>query len=260
MKFSAQLCLCALVSLAITAFAQDNEDEAYYNTFSVCGDTSVLVDDISLMCDSPGAYYYGSKKYRNSATCEAGDKAKMNVYFQILEDLQADAYLTMYVQAYGTVETVMLHAQESLCSVIQSTDGAACPAAGKYKISQTFYWGSQSDDYQYTFTPKVVIGIASTLNSNVFDVGGANTNKCAGGISSDWTAGVRKSMANSIKSFVATFGVLSASILALVLAGWCIMRQAKARKVPPKAIIVDEDLDETSYQAIRDNQNNLVDV
>ena len=82
------------------------DDAAYMNKFTVCDDTSIVVSDVSLLCDSPGTYYYGSGKYRSSATCEGGDKAKMQVDFQILEDLQTDAYLTLSVQGYGTVAAV----------------------------------------------------------------------------------------------------------------------------------------------------------
>jgi hypothetical protein len=261
MNFAPQLLIWVGIVLSLTEIATSQDaDEAYYNKFSACDGTSVLVSDISILCDSPGTYYYGSGKYRNSATCQAGDKAKMQVNFEILEDLEAEAYLTLYVQAYGTIESVMLHAQETFCSAVQSTDGAVCPQAGNYKIAESFFWGSQNDEYQYTFTPKVIAGLASTLNSKVYDVGGANTDKCSGAVISDWTKGVRKSMANSIKSFFATFGILSGSILAICLAGWYIMRQARARrKVTPQAIIVDEDLDDMSYKAIRDNQT-LVDV
>jgi hypothetical protein len=262
MTFISQLlCFAVLVSLAVTTFADDgdNENRDYLNKFSICDDTPVVIDDLSILCNSPGAYYYGSGKYRNSALCQAGDKAKLHIDFQILEALDADAYLTLYVQAYGSVETVVLHDQESMCSALQSSSGTECPAAGNYTISTTFYWGSQSDSYQYSFTPKVVVGIASSMNSNVYDLGGANTNKCTGAIAIDWTAGVRKSFANTIKSFVATFGVLSASILAIILAGWCIMREAKKARKVQKGIIVDEELDEMSYQAIGDNKN-LVDV
>lgn len=252
--------LAFIVSSFFILTVAGQEDGEYYNKFSVCDDTSVLVSDISILCDSPGTYYYGSGKYRNSASCQAGDKAKMKVSVDILEDLQSDAYLTLYVQAYGSVEAIMLHAQESLCSVLQSSNGAVCPSAGNYTIKETFYWGSQSDDYEYTFTPKVVVGVSSTLNSKVYDMGGANTNMCSGGVVSDWTTGIRKSMANSIKSFFATFGILTAGILAIGLVGWFILRQAKARrKISPQAIIVDEDMDDMSYKAIGDNQN-LVDV
>ena len=251
MRYSAQLCLVVLAALASTIHADDGE---YMNKFTVCDETSIVVSDISIVCDSPGTYYYGSGKYRNSASCQAGDKAKMQVNFEIQEDLQSDAYLTLAVQGYGSVQSVGLYAQESFCSVVQSSSGAACPAAGSYSIYQTFYWGDQNDDYTYSFTPKVVVGIASALNSNVFDLGGANTNSCKGNVATDWTVGIRKSMANSIKSFFVTFGILTAGLLAVLLAGWCIRRQSREPTLK-QAIIVDEDLDEMAYQAIRENQN-----
>jgi hypothetical protein len=251
MRYCAQFCFVLWAAVASRINADDGE---YRNKFTVCDETSIVVSDLSIVCDSPGTYYYGSGKYRNSATCQAGDKAKMQVNFEIQEDLASDAYLTLSVQGYGTVQSVVLHNQESFCSVVQSSSGAACPAAGNYQIYQTFYWGDQSDDYTYKFTPKVVVGIASSLNSNVYDLGGANTNSCKGNVVTDWTVGIRKSMANSIKSFFATFGILTGGILAVLLAGWCIRRQSREPTIQ-KAIIVDEDLDEMAYQAIRENQN-----
>lgn len=251
MRYCTQLCFVGLAYFTALTFADDGE---YRNKFTVCDETSIVVSDISLVCDSPGTYYYGSGKYRNSASCQAGDKAKMQVNFEIQEDLTTEAYLTLSVQGYGSVQSVTLHDQESFCSVVQSSDGAACPAAGSYQIYQTFYWGDQSDDYTYAFTPKVVVGIASSLNSNVYDLGGANTNSCKGNVVTDWTVGIRRSMANSIRSFFATFGILTAGIVAVVLAGWFIRRQSREPTIQ-KAIIVDEDLDEMAYQAIRENQN-----
>jgi hypothetical protein len=251
MKYSAQLYFLIWLAITLTVCADDAE---YVNKFTVCDDTSIVVTDISLVCDSPGTYYYGSGKYRNSATCQGGDKAKMQVDFQIQEDLQTDAYLTLSVQGYGTVQAVQVHTQESFCSIVQSTDGAVCPAAGSYKIYHMFYWGSQSDSYTYSFTPRVVVGITSDVANNIYDLGGANTNNCKGAVVNDWTVGVRKSMANSIKTFFATFGILMGSIVALIIAGWCITRQSRAPKIP-KSIIVDEELDEMSYQAIRENKD-----
>jgi hypothetical protein len=155
------------------------------------------------------------------------------------------------------VETVVLAADESLCDKIKSKDGStACPAAGNYTITDRFYWGGQSDQYKYSFTPKVSLGVASVQNNNQYDLGGANTNKCSGGTFSTWTSGVAKSAAESVASFFVTFGVLVGSILAILIAAWGIMRSSRRKREP--AIIVDEDLDEMSYKAIRDNNNNSV--
>lgn len=248
-----------LLFLAASAFGDDgsNEDDGdyYENQFTVCDESTVLIQDISIMCDSPGTYYYGSNKYRNSATCQAGDKAKLQVDFLILQDLEADAYLTLDIKGYGSVESVSLHGAESFCGAVQATNGAECPEAGYYSISEQFYWGSQSDSYEYSFTPKVIVGVASVQNKNQYDLGGANTNQCGSGNTfTAWTNGVRKTAADTFVSFMLTFGTLLAVILVICGVGWLIMRHAKARE-PRKEIIVDEVLDEASYEAIRDHKS-----
>lgn len=258
MRFASR-CLSVLSCLAVAAFADESDEQHYYNQFSVCDDSQVVIEDLSIMCDSPGAYYYGSGKYRNSASCQAGDKAKVLVELQILEDLEADGYLTVHVEGYGSVKSVVLSTDSSLCDSVVSSDGSTeCPQAGYYTISERFYWGNQDDSYEYSFTPKVVVGVSSTENSNKYDLGGANTNKCNGDIFSDWTSGVRKSAANTLQTFVLTFGILCLSIGAILVAGWYIIRQAKKEQ-----IIVDEELDESSYQNLASmvaKSKNLVDV
>jgi hypothetical protein len=109
------------------------DDGSYYNKFSVCSDSSIVVSDIVLVCDSPGAYYYGSNKYRNSASCQAGDKAKLTIKFQIAEALETSAYIHLMVKGYGSVESEQIYAGEELCSIsgLSSSDGATCPSQGE---------------------------------------------------------------------------------------------------------------------------------
>jgi hypothetical protein len=128
----------ALVSCADDDYGNKNEHiddgDQYYAKFSVCADSSIVVEEIQIVCDSPGAYYYGSGKYRNSATCQAGDKAKLTVTLSIADDLPDDVvpYLFLSVQGYGTVADQVIHQGDDLCSVsgLSSSDGAACPAPG----------------------------------------------------------------------------------------------------------------------------------
>jgi hypothetical protein len=110
-----------------------SDDGSYYNKFSVCSDSSIVVSDIVLVCDSPGAYYYGSNKYRNSATCQAGDKAKLTVKFQVAETLSSSAYIHLMVKGYGSVESKQIYAGEELCSTsgLSSSDEATCPSQGE---------------------------------------------------------------------------------------------------------------------------------
>jgi hypothetical protein len=256
MMLSFPQCFAVLLCFALSALADDATEEGYYNQFSVCDDSVILVQEISIMCDSPGAYYYGSGKYRNSASCQAGDKANLIVDFVILEDIEEEAFLTVEVQAYGTVETIALHEQESFCSSVQSLNGEECPLAGYYQMKQRFYWGSQSDSYEYSFVPKVIVGIASGANQK-YDLGGANTDKCySGNTFTSWTEGVRKTAADTFANFMLTFGTLIAVLTVIGLVAFFLAKQAKKRT--KKEVIVDEELDAASYQAIRDHRT-LVD-
>jgi hypothetical protein len=235
----------------------------YINKFTVCDDSAVVVTDISLLCDSPGTYYYGSGKYRNSASCKAGDKAKLDVGFEIQGDIDAAVtpYFTLYVSGYGSVQGQSLYQNVPLCDVgdLQAYDGQSCPGQGYYKVQLQFHWGEQSDNYEYSFDPKVMVGFTSNPQKGIFDLGGANTNKCSGDIFTKWTKGVRKSAANTIRSFFATFGILFGSILAVFAAGWCIMRESKNQ---PKEVVVEDPLDENEHNKIvllGNSQNHLVD-
>ena len=259
--------LSLVLILAPTSSAEDSNGSSsgYYNKFSVCDDSYIVVKDVSLLCDSPGTYYYGSGRYRNSASCQAGDKAKVQVTFQINEDL-TDMYDPIYVDlsvsGYGTVEGKTIYQSNELCALdrLTATNGDTCPANGEYKLYYTYHWGSQSDSYEYSFVPKVTVGFTSNPNKGVYDLGGANTNKCSGDTFTNWTKGVRKSAANTIKTFVATFGILLCAVLAVFAAGWLIMRQAKNQS---REVFLDDPADENDnhkFAMVGDSKNNLLEV
>lgn len=44
-----------------------------------CTRNYIQVDYLSILCDTPGAYYYGSNAYRNSKVCMSGDKAHLDI-------------------------------------------------------------------------------------------------------------------------------------------------------------------------------------
>lgn len=48
-------------------------------TEDYCKRNFVRVSQMTVLCDTPGAYYYGSNAYRNSEVCMSGDKAKLNI-------------------------------------------------------------------------------------------------------------------------------------------------------------------------------------
>jgi len=257
----------AALAFAVVVRAEDSVDENgyYHNKFSVCDNSYVVVEEITLLCDSPGTYYYGSNKYRNSASCQGGDKAKLEVLFKIQEDLTdvyENVYLDVSVSGYGSVQGMELYTAQSLCSTdsVKGMYGEKCPSRGYYKLYYVFHYGDQSDSYSYAFVPKVTVGFYSNPNKNQYDLGGANTNACSGGTFTNWTKGVRKSAANTIKTFLATFGILLCAVLAVFVAGWLIMRQARNQ---PKEVIIEDPLDDNEKHKVAlvgNNKTSLLDV
>jgi len=260
--------LLSWLSLALLIGADDSVDDSghYYNKFSVCDDSSIVVEDIQVLCDSPGTYYYGSGRYRNSASCQAGDKAKLSIMFYInqdLEELYSNVYMDLSVSGYGTVAGKDLYQKADICeidSLKSSSSDVSCPGKGYYQLYYIFHWGSQADDYEYSFIPKVTIGFTSNPSKGVYDLGGANTNYCSGDTFIGWTKGVRKSAANTIKTFFATFGILLCAVLAVFCSGWLIMRQSRNQ---PKEVIVEDPLDENEKHKVAlmgDSKNSLLNI
>ena len=236
-------------NMAVADDADDDDGQQEDVSFTVCEDTAVIVNHISILCDSPGTYYYGSGKYRNSQKCQGGDKAKLEVELVVTDELEEPAYLTMYVVGYGTVENVELYSAENLCSLDSFSSSCGSdgflPAPGNYYIKQQFHWGSKNDQYEYSFHPKVVVGLQSNINKNKYDLGGANTDWCDGDTFTRWTAGVRKSAANTLKTFLATFGILTGAILTVLIGGWCIMRTANRPAATNTTTISNKNLAKT---------------
>lgn len=65
-----------------TTTTTTSDDDAALNplrTGDFCQRSFIKVSLLSVLCDTPGAYYSGSTAYRNSVVCEAGDKANLHV-------------------------------------------------------------------------------------------------------------------------------------------------------------------------------------
>ena len=71
----------SLVLLFSFAAAEDTDSsssgEVVIHEF--CRRNYIKVDRLSILCDTPGAYYYGSSAYRNSQVCMSGDKANLDI-------------------------------------------------------------------------------------------------------------------------------------------------------------------------------------
>ena len=57
-----------------------SKNHGLLNVQKYCRRDEVVVTSAWLTCDSPGAYYYGSKTYRGSEVCIDGDKASLKIY------------------------------------------------------------------------------------------------------------------------------------------------------------------------------------
>lgn len=198
--------LLAVFALSSVCYAEDGNndggnDDAYYNandnagddvgsysSFQVCSDANVTVTGIEVVCDSPGTFYYGSGAYRNSQSCQSDDKGKVVVYFDVEQDIQEYAYVTLNVTGGGQ-DLVIYDAQE-LCSLknqreLKHSYLTSCGGQGSYKIIHSFYWNlpengiAYDDDGQTQFTPTMNIGFSTSAYSNTFNLGGANIDNCA---------------------------------------------------------------------------------
>jgi len=198
------------LTATLVLFHTARADDEYYNQFTVCADSAVIVEELVITCDSPGAYYYGSNKYRNSATCMGGDKARLEFIFEIVQDIETNPYFSLEVQTYGSVPSKEVYSQVDLCSLstLKSLDGAVCPGVGLYMVTEKFYFAYQNDEYQYNFKPIASIGFASDVNKNYFDLGGANTDSCPGGTFKNWSTGIDNTASKTIQFFLITFGAL----------------------------------------------------
>ena len=212
-------------------------DAENQNQIEVCSDGVIQVQDIQMYCDSPGTYYYGSGKYRNSASCLPGDKAQIRIDFYIAEaDIIASNgnYALVDISASGGYwgqDSQLVYESADLCSLSTlHSKGSSCPYEGYYYIKTHFFWDGDSSNGGNAFYPKLTVGFKSSVNKNVYDYGGANTNLCRGSTFITWSDRIAISYANAVGNFVKTFGILLLTILCLGGFIWLLIRRPASVK------------------------------
>eukprot|EP00538_Stauroneis_constricta_P012159 CAMPEP_0119569200 /NCGR_PEP_ID=MMETSP1352-20130426/40995_1 /TAXON_ID=265584 /ORGANISM="Stauroneis constricta, Strain CCMP1120" /LENGTH=154 /DNA_ID=CAMNT_0007618715 /DNA_START=123 /DNA_END=584 /DNA_ORIENTATION=+ len=124
-----------------------NQQDGDYGSASVyvknCDDSIVKVTSASILCDSPYTYYYGNGAHRNSAYCDYGDKATIDVCFTVTEDLSSsldEIYITFGVYSALNSDDELLYSIRAgqLCSGIVGNN--YCTSAGNYcfQLKKTF--------------------------------------------------------------------------------------------------------------------------
>jgi hypothetical protein len=201
---------------------------------TVCDDTAIEVSEVQIYCDSPGTFYYGSGKYRNSQNCTAGDKGQYIVDFYINDAATIEAtggYPVIDVSATGSIGWYQYNQKVSenvdLCSLssLKSLSGSVCPAEGKYRIKSNFFW-EEDASYDGVFSPTLTIGFKSSEYENTYDYGGANTPYCSGTtFFTTWKNGAKKVYANSVEVFLKTFGILAFTIAVMVSFIWLMVKK-----------------------------------
>jgi len=231
--FSKAVVTAAVVFGSRTAQAEDYNNA--YQQFTVCDTSDVVVEQLSILCDSPGQYYYGGSSYRDSVQCKGGDKVKYTLQVAIPYEMPETTvpYLTLEVQGYGAVESVRVYDSEALCEIddLWSLDGAACPNPGQYQLEGYFYFGEQwnGDDGDYTFKPKMEVGIASRPYANTYDLGGANTKSCGFSIST-WS----KRLSGPMHAFVITMSIFAGVAICAAVALYCFCKRRQNRAISSK--------------------------
>lgn len=246
-----------LLLLAVGGRGEDAEQEGdrYVKYFEECADAAINVEDVSLLCDSPGAYYYGNGKYRNSQTCMMGDKGKVKIYFYISDEVDGyEPYVTLGVKNdYDSGAAKMyIYQDEPLCGIsnLKAQDGQACPAPGYYYISGSTYLGEKDGSSSSSLDAKALVGFRTDPQVWNYDLGGANTDLCPGGVFGQYSYGyLRKKVANAVASFLVTWGTLFFGVVAVMGFAIFLIRRIKARQNPPFEA-ADEDLLDGHYNQV----------
>lgn len=209
------------------AGAQAEDEEAaegqqdYNPNLQVCSDAIIQVLDATIYCDSPGTYYYGSGKYRNSETCMPGDKAKVHIKFYIADHdtiQRGGNYALVDVYADGGTYTQPVYVYENadMCSLdsLKKTGGSQCPYNGYFQINTQFYWGN-ANNREEVFQPTIHVGFRSHKNVDAYDYGGANTSLCRGVTFANWNYVAHGNILKLLMMFVKSFGILICTIFVM---------------------------------------------
>mmetsp|Transcript_30860 Transcript_30860/g.46835 ORF Transcript_30860/g.46835 Transcript_30860/m.46835 type:complete len:300 (+) Transcript_30860:177-1076(+) len=202
------------------------------NSIEVCSDSAIEVTGISLLCDSPGTYYYGSGKYRNNIYCKLGDKAKMTMTFEIVDELEEDINPLLTLKAEGNGESITVYQNQRLCKLgaLSTLDGASCPSSGSFSLSTQFRWRKNDDETNEAFYPLVSIGFHSEKDPDVYDLGGANTEMCPG---NTFWASNKFHYLSPLASLIWSVFILLGVIGLCGAIGWYLWRRSMFGPVPP---------------------------
>lgn len=84
-------------------------------TQDFCTHNYIQVEKLSILCDTPGAYYYGSNAYRNSLVCMSGDKAHLIVHCEWFFSVIGNKHVEFVDALHCSVHSVAGNSPKHFC-------------------------------------------------------------------------------------------------------------------------------------------------
>jgi hypothetical protein len=153
----------------------NNDGGNYYaQELDVCENSVVEVTSVTVTCNSPYSFYYGSGAHRNSQVCSYGDKATMDVTFDVTGDLDSgdDIYVTMAIVQDGDI--LASTGSESLCD---SYVGDWCTTTGSYSFTKKIKLATGDSNNATNFVPSIHMAFSTTANGG-YNLGALNIDEC----------------------------------------------------------------------------------
>mmetsp|Transcript_15462 Transcript_15462/g.29248 ORF Transcript_15462/g.29248 Transcript_15462/m.29248 type:complete len:310 (+) Transcript_15462:84-1013(+) len=152
-----------------------SDDQPQQNIYlKVCDDSVVQVTSVTILCTSPYTFYYGNGAHRNDIVCNYGDKANVEVQFQVIDDIGevSDFYMTM---ALADQEGHLLAVTDP-AFVCNDYVGGSCTKAGSYSFTTKLRL--ETPEYYSTrnknFVPNIKMAF-STMSNHGYNLGALNT-------------------------------------------------------------------------------------
>lgn len=226
--------LLALVADGAYKYNDDNyDDDDYYGNadnfnpqiIEPCEGGVVQVVNMTVLCDSPYAYYYGNGAHRNSPYCDYGDKATIKVGFYITDDLKDDITIYALMSAYTEAEEQLFKSTSvGLCSALV---GKECNYAGYYEFTKQVSLNDVAGN-QSQFVPLIEMSF-SNYADGTYTLGGLNID-CDEHNSDyyiDWINGRTNStlLVYRTQSFASEYGILVGTLTVLGIFMAVLVRQ-----------------------------------
>jgi hypothetical protein len=253
---------CCLASLGLSNSSSSSSSSSSYNYYksyeppqsialSVCADSVVAVQYLTVLCDSPYTFYYGNGANRHSIRCDYGDKATLITVINVLDDLQdkdTEIYVTM--AAYDDANNYLASTYpERLCQDYVAED---CTRAGTYTFVRKLKFGNSYGN-QTKFIPVVQMAF-STQSDSGYNLGAVNMD-CPEWDEEDTPGFVswsQEPVRSPVQEYVADYGMLLFSCIAITMLTLFLTRKASDNpgfdKFPP--YIRDSSTGEVSFMEL----------